>query len=55
MGTVRFLIDDIEFAMFSCLTVLENSADLTLDGLRVETFFPADPASADAWAGFCNS
>lgn len=52
VGTIRFGIGDVEFAMFSFLTRLENAADLTLDGLRIETFFPADQASVEAWSGF---
>ncbi|MGI9610108.1 MAG: hypothetical protein ACR2NL_07415, partial [Acidimicrobiia bacterium] len=52
VGSVRFGFGDVEFAMFSCLTRLENSADLTLEGLRIETFFPADRQSAEAWAEF---
>ncbi|MFW2382384.1 MAG: helix-turn-helix domain-containing protein [Acidimicrobiales bacterium] len=54
VGTVRFGLGDVEFAMFSCLTRLENSADLTLDGLRIETFFPADQQSLAAWTRFLN-
>lgn len=52
IGTIRFRIGDDEIGFFSCLTRLENARDLTLDGLRIETFFPSDPSSTAAWARF---
>jgi transcriptional regulator with XRE-family HTH domain len=50
VGTVRFNLPAGEVSMFSCLASIESPADLTVSGLRIETFFPADAASADVWA-----
>src|SRR5262245_25212143 len=41
--------DDIEMRLFSAIMTLGTPRDITLQELRVETFFPADAASEAAW------
>ena len=39
----------VELRMFSTIMTIGTPQDVTLQELRIETFFPADEASADAW------
>ncbi len=52
IGTVRLKLPIGDVSFFSCLTRLENAADLTLEELRIETFFPADEESRQSWTSF---
>lgn len=45
--TVNFRIGGVEIRMFSCITKVESAIDITVDGIRLETFFAADAASAE--------
>jgi transcriptional regulator with XRE-family HTH domain len=40
---------DVELRLFSTIMTLGTPQDVTLQELRIETFFPADPASEQAW------
>ena len=40
---------DMELKMFSTIMTLGTPQDITLQELRIETFFPADAASAGKW------
>ena len=52
VGTVRFALPQGEVALFSCIASVEGSSDLTVAGLRIETFFPSDGESARIWEAF---
>ena len=41
--------DDLELRLFSTIMTLGTPQDVTLQELRIETFFPADPASEETW------
>jgi hypothetical protein len=41
--------DDLELRMFSTIMTLGTPQDVTLQELRIETFFPADQASEALW------
>ena len=41
--------DDLELGLFSTIMTLGTPQDVTLQELRIETFFPADEASERAW------
>jgi len=41
--------DDIDLRLFTTIMTLGTPRDVTLQELRVETFFPADPASEAQW------
>jgi transcriptional regulator with XRE-family HTH domain len=41
--------DDLELRLFSTIMTLGTPQDVTLQELRIETFFPADEASERAW------
>ena len=41
--------DDIDLRMFSAIMTLGTPQDVTLQELRIETFFPADEASERCW------
>ena len=41
--------DDLELRLFSTIMTLGTPQDVTLQELRVETFFPADEVSEHAW------
>jgi transcriptional regulator with XRE-family HTH domain len=41
--------DDLELRIFSTIMTLGTPQDVTLQELRIETFFPADPASETCW------
>jgi transcriptional regulator with XRE-family HTH domain len=45
---VTFVVDGITFNYFSAVTVLGTALDITLQELRIESFFPCDEATADA-------
>jgi hypothetical protein len=40
---------DLELRLFSTIMTLGTPRDVTLQELRIETFFPADEASERAW------
>jgi transcriptional regulator with XRE-family HTH domain len=42
--------DDVELRLFSTLMTLGTPRDVTLQELRIETFFPADAGSERVWA-----
>lgn len=46
---VRFQVDDNTIGFFSLVTTIGTPVDVTAQELRVESFFPADAASADSW------
>src|SRR5262249_14695235 len=41
---------DLEFRLFSAIMTLGTPQDVTLQELRIETFFPADAESEACWA-----
>lgn len=41
--------DDLELRLFSTVMTLGTPQDVTLQELRIETFFPADEASERMW------
>lgn len=43
--------DELELRMFSTIMTLGTPQDVTLQELRIETFFPADEASERTWRG----
>jgi transcriptional regulator with XRE-family HTH domain len=45
---IEFRRDGVELRYFSMLTTLGTPHDITLQELRIESFFPADPATEDA-------
>jgi hypothetical protein len=45
---VSFVVDGMTFNYFSAVTVLGTALDITLQELRIESFFPCDQATADA-------
>lgn len=45
---VTFVVDGITFNYFSAVTVLGTALDITLQELRIESFFPCDQATAEA-------
>jgi hypothetical protein len=45
---VRFARDGHAFNFFSTVTVIGTAQDVTLQELRIECFFPADAATAEA-------
>jgi hypothetical protein len=44
---------NLELRLFSTIMTLGTPRDVTLQELRIETFFPADAASEDAWRTWC--
>ena len=46
---IHFRTNDVELRIFSTIMTLGTPRDLTLQELRIETFFPADEASEHAW------
>lgn len=40
--------DELELRLFTAVTLIASPQDVTLDGLRIESFMPADPASETA-------
>jgi transcriptional regulator with XRE-family HTH domain len=47
---IHFKLGDQELRMFSTIMTLGTPQDVTLQELRVETFFPADSASEAVWS-----
>lgn len=45
---------DVELRLFSAIMTLGTPRDVTLQELRIETFFPADAASDAAWRAICD-
>lgn len=52
---VTFVVDGITFNYFSAVTVLGTALDITLQELRIESFFPCDEATADAARAFASA
>jgi len=52
---VWFQVDDHTVGFFSLVTTIGTPVDVTAQELRVESFFPADTASADAWRDLVGS
>jgi hypothetical protein len=47
---VQFAKDGVELAYFSLITTVGTPQDVTLQGIRLESFFPADDATeAHRW------
>jgi len=46
---IHFRKDRLELRLFSTIMTLGTPTDVTLQELRIETFFPADAASERAW------
>lgn len=46
---IHLMVNGIELRMFSTIMTLGTPRDVTLQELRVETFFPADASSEAAW------
>lgn len=46
---IQLMVNGVELRMFSTIMTLGTPRDVTLQELRVETFFPADPGSEAAW------
>jgi len=46
---IHIRVDRLELRMFSTIMTLGTPNDVTLQELRIETFFPADDASERAW------
>jgi transcriptional regulator with XRE-family HTH domain len=46
---IHFRRDDLELRVFSTIMTLGTPQDVTLQELRIETFFPADAESEVAW------
>jgi hypothetical protein len=46
--------DGLELRLFSTIMTLGTPRDVTLQELRLETFFPADTASDAAWGAICD-
>lgn len=46
---IHIRTDDVELRVFSTIMTLGTPNDVTLQELRIETFFPADEASEKAW------
>jgi len=42
--------DDLDIRIFTTIMTLGTPRDVTLQELRIETFFPADPASETRWS-----
>ena len=48
---LQLQVNGIELRMFSTIMTLGTPRDVTLQELRIETFFPADASSEAAWRG----
>jgi hypothetical protein len=46
---IHIRTDDVELRLFSTIMTLGTPQDVTLQELRIETFFPADDASERSW------
>ncbi len=47
MLPLRLRVDDRELALFSIEAHVGTATDVTVDELSIETFYPADAATAD--------
>ena len=47
---IHFKLGEHELRMFSTIMTLGTPQDVTLQELRIETFFPADIASETVWS-----
>ena len=45
-----YVIDGEEISMFTTIAIIGDAHDLTLAELRLETFWPMDPVSAQRWS-----
>jgi hypothetical protein len=52
---IHFCRDEINLRLFSTIMTLGTPQDVTLQELRIETFFPADQASESAWGALSDS
>ena len=52
---ITFVVDGITFNYFSAVTVLGTALDITLQELRIESFFPCDDATAAAARAFAST
>lgn len=52
---VHITDDGIDLRLFSTIMSLGSPRDVTLQDLRIETFFPADAASESAWRALCRA
>jgi transcriptional regulator with XRE-family HTH domain len=52
---VTFIVDGVTFNYFSAVTVLGTALDITLQELRIESFFPCDEATAAAARAFASA
>jgi hypothetical protein len=48
-------VNGVELRMFSTIMTLGTPRDVTLQELRIETFFPADARSEAVWAGLMDN
>jgi hypothetical protein len=46
---VHLRLGEVEMRVFSTIRALGTPQDVTLQELRIETFFPADDESEEAW------
>lgn len=47
---IHLKVGDVELKLFSTIMTLGTPRDITLQELRIETFFPADTASETVWS-----
>lgn len=52
---LRYEIDDVRFDLFTTVASIGAPLDVTVSELRIETFWPADSASDEAWRTFAGS
>jgi transcriptional regulator with XRE-family HTH domain len=52
---VHVQVNGVELRMFSTIMTLGTPRDVTLQELRIETFFPADARSEALWAGLMDN
>lgn len=52
---IHFRRDDLDVRIFSAIMTLGTPQDVTLQELRIETFFPADEVSERNWSRFLSS
>jgi hypothetical protein len=49
---IHLKVGDVELRLFSTIMTLGTPRDITLQELRIETFFPADAKSEEVWSAF---
>ena len=47
---IHLKVGDVELRLFSTIMTLGTPRDITLQELRIETFFPADAKSEEVWS-----